>query len=237
MHRFTAALVVTLVVPGVIACGSKREAAVEAQPQVVDAQPKAISDRARALATCPAKAPDPIDDVRRKPIKDRVRIERSLDPVLAIARSYLRSLPIDQRGELWLDVDRSRVVIQVAYAADEVLSELRRRVTDPSTVGVELVRYSTAQLRRWARKLDEIWDDIGLSYISARSANGRIEIGVTGDAEQASRRIAQLIDPCAFRVEGHVKIELAEPDFDYPPARPDARSTHLPAPADKRRSS
>ncbi len=179
----------------------------------MDAQPKLIEDRAQALRTCPAQAPDPwdlrADEQSRAEFSARSRL---LEPVIAVARAELDRLPESQRGELWLDLKRSRVVVQVTSDAGGVQTRFRDRVEDPRAVVVEHVRYSSAQLQRWADVITAMID-LGWTTVGCGGANNRVDVGVRGPADVAWRRIAAAVDPCAFRVEGGVEVVPLDRDM------------------------
>lgn len=172
----------------------------------MDNQPDLITDRARALVECPAKAPDPANWGSERDMQhEDERHPWAYDPIVEIAAAYLEQLPTDQRAELRVDTARRRVIVQVTYDPAGVLTDLRQRVDNPESVEVEQVRYSRAELREWARVIMEL-RDLELSTVGTRGANNRIDVGVPGDAAAAWPRIAQVVDPCAFRVEGGIRI-------------------------------
>lgn len=166
----------------------------------MEAQPPIIADREHALRTCPAQAPDaPHDeslfdddeyDLRANAVADE------LYPVVDLAREYLSDCPRDQPGdEPGLDLGRRRVFAQVTYGGDQVLSDLQARLEDPRMVTVELVRYSAAQLEQWAEQIWTLPDDVGICGVGTGNGNSRIEVDVWGDADEAWRRIAAIVDP------------------------------------------
>jgi hypothetical protein len=166
----------------------------------VDAQPGLIADRAHALRTCPARAPD----VDHGPIADMDQYAenaRLLYPVAVTVKGYLESLPRTQWAQLYLDPPHRRVIAQVTHETSEVLAELRARVENPESVAVEQVRYSRAELDDWAEKIFAI-EGLGLNAVGKGNANNRLDVSVEGDADEAWCRIAEVVDPCAFRVEG-----------------------------------
>jgi len=172
-------------------------------------QPEVIADRAHALATCPAKAPGPWDlRDAREPLQDAKQIHH-LDSAIRAVQSHFERLTDAQRGQWWLDLPNNRVVVQVTHDPDAVLSELRGRVGDANTIALELVRYSKAQLGEWAQRIISM-DDIGWSSIGFENPNNRIEVQVRGNANDAWQRIARVIEPCAFRVEGGIVIDPLE---------------------------
>jgi hypothetical protein len=73
----------------------------------------------------------------------------------------------------------------------------------PDSVAVEQVRYSRAELDEWAEKLIAL-EGLGLSGIGKGNSENRLNVAVMGDAEEAWCRIVEVVDPCAFRVEGGV---------------------------------
>jgi hypothetical protein len=180
----------------------------------VDSQPELIADRAYALRTCPAKVPS----IDLEQIPDLDEYEANADWLLPVAdtvQEYLDSLPDTQWAHVYLDTPQRRVIAQVKHGISEVLAELSARVEEPDSLAVEQVRYSRAELDEWAEKiiaLDER-DDLGLSGISSGTSNNRLDVDVQGEAEEAWRRIAEVVDPCAFRVEGGVGLAMAIPSF------------------------
>jgi hypothetical protein len=177
----------------------------------MEAQPSIIADRAYALRTCPARAPDRRDDwsvfgddpydLKANTVAD------ALEPVMDLARAYLDACPEDQPGgEPRFDLPRRMVVVQVTFGAEQVLSDLQAQVEDPSTVTVELVRYSAVQLQRWAEQITAMFDELDISGVGWGGENNRIDVDVFGDADEAWRRIAVMVDPCAYRVEGGVMV-------------------------------
>lgn len=168
----------------------------------MDAQPPLIADRAYALRTCPARAPD-VDRGLIADVDQHAENSRWLYPVTVTVKEYLESLPRTQWAQLYLDPLHRRVIAQVTHEMSEVLAELRARVEDPGSVAVEQVRYSRAELDDWAEKIFAI-EGLGLSTLGKGNANDRLDVGVEGDADEAWRRIAEVVDPCAFRVEGGV---------------------------------
>ena len=171
----------------------------------METQPEVIADRAHALVTCPAQAPGPwaISDAdRRSKAGGR---QHELDPIIQAAEALLGRLPDEQRGHRWVDPQNHRVVVQVTRNAESVLAELRTLVENPSSIAVELVRYSRAALDEWAERIIAM-DDIGWSSVGSENPNNRIEVKVRGDAAVAWQRITRVVEPCAVRVEGGIVI-------------------------------
>jgi hypothetical protein len=175
----------------------------------MEVQPDIIGDRAYALRTCPARAPDRVEDdsvfgddpydLKANAVADE------LEPVIKLAEAYLKSCPDDQPGgEPAFDLPGRKVVVQVTYSAEQVLSDLQAQLEDPSTVTVELVRYSAVQLQRWADEIGDMPEGVGICGVGWGGENNRIDVDVFGDADEAWQRIATVVDPCAFRVEGGV---------------------------------
>jgi hypothetical protein len=172
----------------------------------VKSQPDMIPDRAYALATCPARAPDPwAGPAPRRPRRDTER-RRELDEAIRVAEEFLSRLAAVRRGYWWLDSVNSRVVVQVTADEDSALEEMRALVADADYVAVELVRYSGSQLEAWAQKIIAM-DDIGWSSVGFENPNNRIEVKVQGRADEAWQRIARVVEPCAFRVEGGIGFQ------------------------------
>ena len=96
------------------------------------------------------------------------------------------------------------MVFQVTHGADEVLAKLRARMepSDQSMVAVETVRWSTKELQTFRGQIESM-PNLGLTGIYEDGSNGLVEVWVAGDAEEARRRIAEVVDPCAFKVEGN----------------------------------
>jgi len=112
----------------------------------VERQPEVIADRAYALATCPARAP--VLGRERLPAKwlgTQGKWSTWAQQSAPLEHSSIAS-PDAQRGQWWLDLPNSRVVVQVTHNPDAVLAELRELVEYPNSVALEVVRYSRAQL-------------------------------------------------------------------------------------------
>jgi hypothetical protein len=177
----------------------------------MEVQPDIIADRAYALRTCPARAPDRLEDdsvFGDDPYDMQANaVADELQPVMDLAHAYLDACPGDQPGgEPGFDLPGHKVIVQVTYGAEQVLSDLQAQLDDPSTVTVELVRYSAVRLQRWADEITAMPDDVGICGVGWGGENNRIDVDVFGDAEEAWRRIAAVVDPCAFRVEGGVMV-------------------------------
>jgi hypothetical protein len=177
----------------------------------MDVQPAIIADRAYALRTCPARAPDREEDhavfgddpydLKANAVADE------LEPAMNLAKAYLSACPEDQPGgEPAFDLPARKVVVQVTYGAEQVLADLQGQLDDPSTITLELVRYSAVQLKRWAEQIWAMPDDFGICGVGCGNSNNRVDAYVIGDADEAWRRIAAVVEPCAFRVEGGVVI-------------------------------
>lgn len=171
----------------------------------MERQPEVITDRAYALRTCPARAPGPREVSGAEPAPDP-RQTHHLDSAIRAARAQFDRLTDAQRGHWWLDLPHDRVVVQVTHDSDIVLAELRELVEDPTSVAVELVRYSRAQLNEWAQQIIAM-DDIGWSSVGFENPNDRIEVQVRGRADEAWQHIVSVVEPCAFRVEGGIVID------------------------------
>lgn len=79
---------------------------------------------------------------------------------MSLAEAYLNAcLDHQPGGELGFDLPGHRVVVQVTYGADQVLPDHQAQLEDPSTIAVELVRYSVVQLQRWADQIVDLPDD------------------------------------------------------------------------------
>lgn len=171
----------------------------------MEAQPEVIADRAHALMTCPAQAPSPwaaSDADKRSRAGSR---QHELDPVIQAVEAQLDLLPDEQGGQWWLDPQNHRLVVQVTRDAESILSELRALIEDPSSIAVELVRYSGAELDEWAQRIIAM-DDLGWSSVGFENPNNRIEVQVRGDAAAAWQLITRVVEPCAVRVEGGIEI-------------------------------
>lgn len=175
----------------------------------MEVQPDIMADRAYALRTCPARAPDRVEDdsvfdddpydLQANAVADE------LEPVMNRAKAYLAACPQNQPGgEPGFDLPGRKVVVQVTYGAEQVLSDLQAQLEDPSTITVEVVRYSAVQLQRWADQITAMPDDVGICGVGWGGENNRIDVDVFGDPDEAWCRIAAVVDPCAFRVEGGV---------------------------------
>jgi predicted nucleotidyltransferase len=133
----------------------------------MEVQPDVIADRRYALRTCPARAPDRVEDdsvFGEDPYDLKANaVADELEPVMNLAEAYLKACPDDQPGgEPAFDLPGRKVLVQVTYGAEQVLSDLQAQLEDPSTVTVELVRYSAVQLQRWADEITAMPDDIGI---------------------------------------------------------------------------
>ncbi|QIN83679.1 hypothetical protein GBA63_14335 [Rubrobacter tropicus] len=199
-------LTVATILPAVSACG--------AGGGFDDADPRYASERERLLATCPARAQAFF--AWQQELAEGKGLERPvdendlvLDPTANLAQNHLLTLPDDQRGGVVIDSVRDRVIVQVTRGEDEVLADLREKIEDPETVAVETVRWSEGDLSSFARRIEDIPGSDSWGY-GFGNANGRIEVDVPGDANEARRKIAGVIDPCAFTVRGNA-----------PPMRPE----------------
>lgn len=195
-------LLVTAILLTAVACG------VQEGSGNTDPQPRYANERERLLATCPAKAQDffawqqELAEKRglKRPVDENNLV---LDPVASVAQNHLLTLPADQRGGVGIDSVRDRVVVQVTRGEDEVLADLREKVDDPDSVTVEVIRWSGKDLATFADRLGTLRGSDSWAY-GIGNANGRMEIEVPGDADKARRKIAKVIDPCAFTVKGSV---------------------------------
>lgn len=202
-----AALVIAVPLTAV-ACGAQEGSG------IADPRPRYAGERERLLATCPAKAQgfsawqQNLAEKRglKRPVDENDLV---LDPAATIAQNFLLTLPADQRGEVGIDSVRDRVIVQVTRGEEEVLAALREQVDDPDSIMVETVRWSTEELGEFANRLETIRGSNSWAY-GFGNANGRIEVDVPGDAEEARRKISKVTDPCAFTVRGNA-----------PPMRPD----------------
>ena len=173
----------------------------------MDSQPELIADRAVALRTCTARAPS-ADHGEPEDLDEYEANAHWLYPVAVTVKEYLESLPRTQWAQLYLDPAHRRVIAQVTRGTSEVLAELRTRVEEPDSVAVVQVRYSRAELDDWAEKVIAL-EGLGLSTLGKGNSENRLNVAVMGDAEEAWRRIAEIVDPCAFRVEGGVGRPVA----------------------------
>ncbi len=172
-----------------------------------ESAPRYASERERLLATCPAKAQDFFawqqQLAEKKGLKQPVdENDLILDSTASIAQTHLSTLPADQRGGVRIDSVRDRVIVQVTRGEDAVLADLREKVEDPDTVTVETVRWSGMDLATFADRLETLRGSDSWAY-GIGNANGRMEVEVPGDAKIVRRRLAEVIDPCAFTVKGN----------------------------------
>jgi hypothetical protein len=162
------------------------------------------SERQRLLATCPGKAQD--YDAWQQALAENRGLNRPiweddvvLDPTARVAQNYLETLPVNQRGGVGIDSVRNQVIVQVTGDADRVLTALRTKVSRPDAVAVETVRWSSKELAAFANRIEKI-KGANINGIGSGNANGRVEVYVTRDVENAHQRIAEVVDPCAFKV-------------------------------------
>lgn len=188
--------------PAAFACEA-REGAGPVAPR-----PRYAGGRARLLATCPAEAQRFIawqQELAERVDRERPVVENddSLFPTADAAQNLINALSADQRAWVPIDSVRDRVIVQVARGDNEVLAYLRENVEEPERITTETVRWSGENLATFADRLDTLPNASSWGY-GLNSANGRIEVGVPGDAGEARRRISEVIDPCAFRVRDNV---------------------------------
>lgn len=89
--------------------------------------------------------------------------------------------------------------MQVKRVEDDVLAYLREKIEQPQGITTEAVRWSGEDLATFAHRLDTLPDTGSWGY-GLDNANGRTEVDVSSDTDAARRRIAEVIDPCAFTV-------------------------------------
>jgi hypothetical protein len=127
------------------------------------------------------------------------QVQGELRAAAAIAAEHLDALPHDQAGELRLDHEHGAIVVQVTRDAESVRDEIQSVVGDDVLVTVETVRFSAAELKLIARRITGLpgltWASIG-----AGGGNGRVDVTVPGDPDEARRLIEQVADPCSFAV-------------------------------------
>ena len=127
------------------------------------------------------------------------RRQERLQETAQTATAYLAELPPEQAGVVRLDQRRGAVVVQVTRDAERVQRELQERVGTAARVEAETVRYSQAELERVAQRILSL-PGLNLSGVSHGGADGRVDVAVRRDLEQARRWIAAVADPCSFRV-------------------------------------
>lgn len=172
-------------------------------------QPLYASERERLLATCPAKAQGFF--AWQQELAEREGLERPVDenddflyPTADAAQNLINALPADQRaGGVGIDSVRDRIIVQVTYGRDELLVYLRENVEDSERITVETVRWSSEDLATFARRIEAIPGSRSWGY-GSDGLDNRIAVDVTGDAGEARRKIAEVVDPCAFTVRGNV---------------------------------
>ncbi len=125
--------------------------------------------------------------------------QNDLEPAVDTARHYLKDLPVDQAGDLRLDQLHGAVIVQVTRDAEHVREQLQQAVGESATIVVETIRYSKAQLKEAMKAIGQLE---GLEWVSlgAGGGDGRVEVDVVGDAEDARRRIEAVVDPCMVLV-------------------------------------
>jgi hypothetical protein len=127
------------------------------------------------------------------------RVQSQLSAAAAVAAEYLEQLPDDQAGELRLDTAHGGIVVQVTRDAEQVRVDLQSMVGDDVRVTMEAVRFSQAELTLIAARIERLpglrWNSLG-----AGNGNGRVEVTVPGDPDEARRLIEDVADPCSFTV-------------------------------------
>jgi hypothetical protein len=136
------------------------------------------------------------------------RRQERLSSVAVTAEEYLDRLPRDQAGEARLDSARGAVVVQVTRDADRVRAELQERVGDVALIVIETVRFSKEELKLIARRIERL-EGLRWTSIGAGGCNGRVDVMVPGDPDEARRLIEEVADPCSFAVTHGVAAILA----------------------------
>jgi len=126
-------------------------------------------------------------------------VQWRLSAAATIAAEYLDGLPPDQAGELRLDHEHGAIVVQVTRDAERVRAELQSIVGDGVLVTVETVRYPQAELKLIARRIAGL-SGLTWSSLGASGGNGRVDVQVPGDPDEARRLIEEVADPCSFAV-------------------------------------
>ena len=205
MHK-TVFIACSLLATVAVSCGAQESPG-------EDPRPARETARERLLASCPARAPD-FTSGRLVPSSDEEAYEfemsvaeqqERLHGVESAADDYFDTLSANQVGTTWVDNTNNRMVFQVTRDADEVLARLRAEVERPDKdkVAVETTRWSTKELGAFRARIESL-PNLGLVGAYHDGPNGRVEVMVSGNAEEARRRISEIIDPCAFKIEGNV---------------------------------
>ena len=127
------------------------------------------------------------------------RVQAQLSEAAAIAEDYLDRLPGDQAGGVRLDSARGAVVVQVTRDADRVRAELQEEVGDVAVIVMEIVRFSKDELELIAGRIQRL-EGLGVTSIGAGGGNGRVDVTVSGDPDEARLLIEEVADPCSFAV-------------------------------------
>jgi len=127
------------------------------------------------------------------------RVQWLLSAAAAIAADYLDGLPSDQAGELRLDHEHEAIVVQVTRDAERVRAELASMIGDGGLVTVETVRFPQAELKLIARRITAL-TGLTWSSIGAGNGDGRVNVMVPGDPDDARRLIEEVAHPCSFAV-------------------------------------
>jgi hypothetical protein len=172
------------------------------------------TDRAAMLITCPANAPSWAADLPH-PEMSIWRHQEQLSGAAAIAADYLDGLPSDQAGQVRLDHEQGAIVVQVTRAAEQVRAELQEEVGDLAVIEMETVRFSAAELRLIAARIERL-PGLRWSSIGAGGCDGRVDVMVPGDPDEARRLIEEVADPCSFAVTHGDSVPLPALATDVP---------------------
>lgn len=135
------------------------------------------------------------------------RVQSQLSEAAAIAADYLDGLPGDQAGSVRLGHAHAAIVVQVTRDAEQVRAELQQQVGDLAVIEMETVRFSAAELTLIAARIERL-PGLRWSSIGAGGCDGRIDVMVPGDADEARRLIEEVADPCSFAVTHGDSIPL-----------------------------
>jgi hypothetical protein len=127
------------------------------------------------------------------------RRQSELSAAAAIAADYLDALPPDQAGGLRLDTAHGGIVVQVTRDAEGVRAELQSMVGDDVRVTMETVRFSQSELSLIAARIERL-PGLRCHSLGAGGGNGRVDVMVPGDPDEARRLIEAVADPCSFAV-------------------------------------
>jgi hypothetical protein len=127
------------------------------------------------------------------------QVQGQLRAAAGNAANYLDGLPSDQAGELRLDHEHGAIVVQVTRDAEGVRAELQSIVGDGVLVTVETVRFPQAELKLIARRIAGL-PGLAWSSLGAGGGNGRVDVQVPGDPDEARHLIEAIADPCSFSV-------------------------------------